>query len=183
MDRDKMRWDGLAALPVGVSAKASRRGTCKVQALVGTERPGFIARNNLRGFALKVSLKVTGPLSGQWALIRAGSFGKKERAMIGSKSLLVAVISGGLGMGTLQMVHAANAGGPSGAPSIQKLDEDTYPHMRRALHDLRAAKESLLNAEPKFHGHRDKAIDRTWIGRSRSARMRWPKDELRRGQN
>lgn len=79
--------------------------------------------------------------------------------MIGSKSLLLALISCGLGAGTLQIVHAASAAAPAGVPAIQKLDNDEYPHMQQALHDLRVAKDSLLNAEPKFHGHREKAID------------------------
>ena len=77
--------------------------------------------------------------------------------MIGSKSLLIAVVSCGLGAGTLQIVHAATAA----APAIQKLDDDSYPHMRQALHDLRVAKDSLQNAETRFHGHREKAIDLT----------------------
>jgi|HubBroStandDraft_6_1064221.scaffolds.fasta_scaffold2193966_1 hypothetical protein len=75
--------------------------------------------------------------------------------MIGSKTLLTALISCGLGAGTLQIVHAATAA----APSVQKLDDDSYPHMRQALHDLHVAKDSLQDAEPRFHGHRDKAID------------------------
>jgi len=79
--------------------------------------------------------------------------------MTGSKSLLLALISCGLGAGTLQFVHAASAAAPAGTPAVQKLDDDDYPHMRHALHDLRTAKDSLLNAEPRFHGHRDKAID------------------------
>ncbi|MGD0541954.1 MAG: hypothetical protein ABSB33_10585 [Tepidisphaeraceae bacterium] len=79
--------------------------------------------------------------------------------MIGSKSLLVALMSAGLGAATLQVVHAANAVRPAGLPSVQQLDDDRYPHMRRALHDLRAARESLQDAEPRFHGHRDKAIE------------------------
>jgi hypothetical protein len=79
--------------------------------------------------------------------------------MIGSKSLVIALISCGLGAGTLQIVHAASAPAPAGVPAIQKLDDDSYPRMRQALHDLRTAKDSLLNAEPRFHGHRDKAID------------------------
>jgi hypothetical protein len=58
----------------------------------------------------------------------------------------------------LQIVHAANSAGPAGAPSVQKLDEN-YPNMRKALHDLHAARDSLENAEPRFKGHRDKAID------------------------
>jgi hypothetical protein len=77
--------------------------------------------------------------------------------MSGSKSILVALISCGLGAGTLQMVHAANSAGPGSGASVQKLDD--YPNMRQALHDLRTAKESLRNAEPRFHGHRDKALD------------------------
>jgi hypothetical protein len=90
-------------------------------------------------------------------LIRIGLL-EKERAMIGSKSLLIAVISCGLGAGTLQIVHAATTAATSVKPSVQKLDDD-YPNMRRALRDLHVAKDSLLNAEPRFHGHRDKAID------------------------
>jgi ABC-type sugar transport system substrate-binding protein len=79
--------------------------------------------------------------------------------MIRSRSLLVALIAGGLGAATLQAVHAANPSQPAGLPSVQKLDDDQYPHMRRALHDLRAARESLDAAEPRFKGHRDKAIE------------------------
>ena len=78
--------------------------------------------------------------------------------MTGSKSLLVAIISCGLGAGTMSMVHAASPAAPAVAPSVQKLDDD-YPNMRAALHDLRVAKDALLNAEPRFHGHRDRAID------------------------
>ena len=75
--------------------------------------------------------------------------------MIRSKSLLIALISAGLGAGTLQIVHAA---GPA-TPSARQLDDDNYPHMRKALHDLHAARDSLSNAEPIFKGHRDKALD------------------------
>jgi hypothetical protein len=75
--------------------------------------------------------------------------------MIRSKSLLIALVSAGLGAGTLQVVHASG----SGTPSVQKLDDDNYPHMRKALHDLHQARESLNDAEPIFKGHRDKAID------------------------
>ncbi|HEX4055036.1 MAG TPA: hypothetical protein VHX86_12290 [Tepidisphaeraceae bacterium] len=79
--------------------------------------------------------------------------------MIGSKSLIVALVSGGLGAAGLQIVHAANAVRPAGMPSVQKLDDDSYPHMRRALRDLHTAKDSLKDAEPRFKGHRDKAIE------------------------
>ena len=79
--------------------------------------------------------------------------------MVGTKSLVVALISAGLGAATLQMVHAANLSGPAGVSPAQKLDDDNYPHMRKALHDLRAAKESLQDAEPRFHDHRDRAIE------------------------
>lgn len=79
--------------------------------------------------------------------------------MIGSKSLIVALVSGGLGAATLQVVHAANADRPAAVSSVQKLDDDSYPHMRRALHDLHTAKDSLQDAEPRFKGHRDKAIE------------------------
>ena len=44
-------------------------------------------------------------------------------------------------------------------PAVQKLDDDQYPHMHKALEDLRAARHSLENAEPRFKGHRDKAIE------------------------
>jgi hypothetical protein len=74
--------------------------------------------------------------------------------MIRSKSLLVALVSAGLGAATLQIVHAAEAS----TPSAQRLDEQ-YPHMHRALHDLRAARETLQDAEPVFKGHRDKALE------------------------
>ncbi len=73
-----------------------------------------------------------------------------------SRSLLVALISGGLGAASLQIVHAASPARPAGVTSVRQLDD--YPNMRRALHDLRAARESLDNAEPHFKGHRDKAI-------------------------
>jgi hypothetical protein len=73
--------------------------------------------------------------------------------------MLVALISGGLGAGALQVVHAAAAVPPVGGRSMQKLDDDSYPHMRQALRDLRTARDSLENAEPRFHGHRDKAIE------------------------
>jgi ABC-type sugar transport system substrate-binding protein len=76
--------------------------------------------------------------------------------MIGSRSLLVALISAGFGAAALQVVHAAT---PAAHPSVQKLDDDQYPHMRRALHDLRAARDTLQEAEPRFKGHRDKAIE------------------------
>jgi hypothetical protein len=76
--------------------------------------------------------------------------------MIRSKTLWVVLISGGLGAGALQAVRAANA--PLAKESAQRLDED-FPHMRAALHDLRAARESLTHAEPRFKGHRDKAIE------------------------
>jgi hypothetical protein len=75
--------------------------------------------------------------------------------MIGSKSLLVALISCGLGAGTMQIVHAASL---ARTPAAQKLDDDKYPHMRQALHDLKVAKESLRTAEEIFHGHREKAM-------------------------
>jgi len=78
---------------------------------------------------------------------------------MGSKSLLVALICGGIAAGTLQVVHAAGSNAATAGPSVQKLDDDQYPHMRRALSDLRHARESLLAAEPHFKGHRDKAIE------------------------
>jgi hypothetical protein len=80
--------------------------------------------------------------------------------MIWSNSLLVALVSGGIGVASLQVVHAANEVKPTAAPSVQKLDDDQYPHMHKALEDLRAAKHSLENAEPHFKGHRDKAIEK-----------------------
>lgn len=78
--------------------------------------------------------------------------------MIGTKNLLVAFICAGLGAGAMTMVKAANSTVSAGVSS-QKMDDDNYPHMRKALHDLRTARESLQDAEPKFHDHRDKAID------------------------
>jgi ribosome recycling factor len=68
----------------------------------------------------------------------------------------VALISAGLGAATLQVVHAATS---PAYPSVRQLDDDQYPHMRRALHDLHAARDSLQEAEPRFKGHRDKAIE------------------------
>ena len=76
--------------------------------------------------------------------------------MIRSKSLLVALISAGIGAGTIQIVQTA---AQAGTPSVRRMDDDNYPHMRKALHDLRAARDSLSDAEPIFKGHRDKAID------------------------
>jgi hypothetical protein len=85
--------------------------------------------------------------------------------MIWSKSVLIALVAGGIGVGGLQVVHAANQVKPAAVagdqrPGVQKLDDDQYPHMHKALEDLRAAKHSLENAEPHFKGHRDKAIER-----------------------
>jgi len=74
--------------------------------------------------------------------------------MIGTKSLVVALISSGLTAGAMQMVHASTA---AAAPTVQRMDDD-YPNIRAGLHHLREAKDSLLNAEPKFKGHRDKAL-------------------------
>ncbi len=78
--------------------------------------------------------------------------------MIGAKSLVVAFISGGLSVGALQAIHTATVARAAAVPSVQKLDED-YPHMRHALHDLHTARKSLEDAEPRFKGHRDKAIE------------------------
>jgi hypothetical protein len=75
--------------------------------------------------------------------------------MIGSRSLLVALISAGFGAAALQVVRAAT---PAAHPSVQQLDE-RYPHMRQALHDLHIARDTLEDAEPRFKGHRDKAIE------------------------
>ena len=45
------------------------------------------------------------------------------------------------------------------APAVQKLDDDKYPHMRQALHDLKVAKDSLQDCGTEiFHGHREKAM-------------------------
>jgi hypothetical protein len=93
------------------------------------------------------------PVSEQGASIRFGLL-KKERTMIRSKTLLTALLSCGLGAGTMQLFHATTA---AGAPAVQKMDD--YPLMRQALHDLHTAKDSLRDAEPRFHGHRDKAIN------------------------
>jgi hypothetical protein len=79
--------------------------------------------------------------------------------MVGSKSLMVALISGGIAAGTLQVVHAAGSNAATAGPTVQKLDDDQYPHMRKALEDLKHARESLENAEPRFKGHREKAIE------------------------
>ncbi|HEY1922555.1 MAG TPA: hypothetical protein VGG44_07290 [Tepidisphaeraceae bacterium] len=79
--------------------------------------------------------------------------------MIGSRSLAVALISAGFGAAALQVVHAATPVQPAGNTSVQKLDDDRYPHMRHALRDLHTARETLLEAEPRFKGHRDKAIE------------------------
>jgi hypothetical protein len=93
--------------------------------------------------------------SGQRASGRAGIL-KKERTMIASRSLVLALISAGFGAAALQVVHAAT---PAPNPSAQKLDEERYPHMRHALRDLHTARDSLKDAEPRFKGHRDKAIE------------------------
>lgn len=77
--------------------------------------------------------------------------------MVRSKSLLALLVAGGLGAGTLQAVHATTSMRP-GQPSVRQLDEP-YPHMRKAMEDLKAARHSLDDAEPRFKGHRDKAID------------------------
>ena len=79
--------------------------------------------------------------------------------MIRSKSLLVVLLSAGFGAAALQVVHAASPVPPAGHPSVQQLDDDRYPHMRRALHDLHAARDTLQDAEARFKGHRDKAIE------------------------
>jgi hypothetical protein len=84
-------------------------------------------------------------------------FQNEEQMMIGSKTLLVALLSAGVGAATLQAVHAASPIAPIGVSPAQNMDD--YPHMQRALDDLHQAKKSLLEAEPKFKGHRDRAID------------------------
>jgi hypothetical protein len=78
--------------------------------------------------------------------------------MIRANSLFVAIISAGLAAGTMQMVHAASS---PATPAAQKMDDDHYPHMHEALRDLRAAKDALKDADPRFRGHRDKAMDAT----------------------
>jgi hypothetical protein len=78
--------------------------------------------------------------------------------MTRSKYVLVAAIAAAIGTGTLQIVRAASDRSIN-PNSVRNLDDDKYPHMRKALHDLRAAKDSLLDAEPRFKGHRDKAIE------------------------
>jgi len=78
--------------------------------------------------------------------------------MISTKSLLIALVSGGIGVAGLQVVHAANPAQAGVTPAVQKMD-DQYPHMHKALEDLRAARHSLEDAEPHFQGHRDKAIE------------------------
>jgi hypothetical protein len=77
--------------------------------------------------------------------------------MIRSKSLLTLLVAGGIGAGTLQGVHAASSLW-TGQAGVRQLDEP-YPHMHKALEDLKAARHSLDEAEPRFKGHRDKAID------------------------
>jgi hypothetical protein len=79
--------------------------------------------------------------------------------MIWSKSVVIALVAGGIGVGSFQVVRAANQVKPAAVPAVQKLDDDQYPHMHKALEDLRAARHSLDNAEPHFKGHRDKAIE------------------------
>ena len=78
--------------------------------------------------------------------------------MIRAKSLLVVLLSGSMGAAAMPIINAAT-GTASAAPSVQRLDDEPYPHMRKALDDLKHARESLENAEPRFKGHRDKAID------------------------
>jgi uncharacterized protein (DUF3084 family) len=74
-----------------------------------------------------------------------------------SKTLLVMLISGGIGAATMQIVHASSA---PAQPSVRQLD-DEYPHMHKALDDLRRARHSLDDAEAHFKGHRDRAIEHT----------------------
>jgi uncharacterized protein (DUF3084 family) len=72
-----------------------------------------------------------------------------------SKTMLVMLVSGGLGAATLQIVHAAST---PAQPSVRQLD-DQWPHMHHALDDLRHARHSLEDAEDHFKGHRQKALD------------------------
>ena len=45
-------------------------------------------------------------------------------------------------------------------PSASRLDDDRFPHVRRAMERLKDAKRELEAAEPVFGGHRDEAISR-----------------------
>jgi hypothetical protein len=50
---------------------------------------------------------------------------------------------------------------PSLQSSAAQLDDDHFPHVRRALEHLKNAKEELGQAEEIFRGHRDEAISHT----------------------
>jgi hypothetical protein len=78
--------------------------------------------------------------------------------MIQAKSVLTIVLSGLMGAATVPMIEATTSPA-SAAPTMRNLDDDQYPHMAKALHDLQKARDSLMDAEPRFKGHRDRAIE------------------------
>ena len=47
---------------------------------------------------------------------------------------------------------------PGALPPAGRLDDDRYPHVRRAMERLKDAKRELEAADPVFSGHRDEAI-------------------------
>jgi hypothetical protein len=79
-----------------------------------------------------------------------------------TKSTLALALAGSLTAGGLVgIVRAACSDQPViSSNSSQSFDED-FPKMHKALRDLRAARDSLTDAEPIFQGRRDAAIKHT----------------------
>ena len=51
---------------------------------------------------------------------------------------------------------------PAALPSAGRLDDERFPHVRRAMERLKDAKRELEAAEPIFAGHRDEAVRRVY---------------------
>ena len=78
---------------------------------------------------------------------------------VSKKSALVLALVSGLGGATVVGI-VRSAGATSAAISAQNEDEN-YPHMRKALHQLHDARDALVSAEDIFKGRREEAIKHT----------------------
>lgn len=73
-------------------------------------------------------------------------------------ALALALMSGLAGATVMGVVRSAGAVSP--AIGAQNEDEN-YPHMRKAMHELHEARDSLVAAEDIFKGRREEAIKHT----------------------
>jgi hypothetical protein len=73
-----------------------------------------------------------------------------------TKSLLALTMVGGMTVGTVGVVRAAY---PQNNGAAIGMAEEDFPNLRHALRDLRTARNTLDDLEPKYRGHRAKAIE------------------------